>query len=1543
MTTENIPSLSVAIVGMACRFPGAANVREFWQNLRNGVDSISHFSEDEMRSFGVRPDRYRSPEFVRAAPILTDSDCFDAGFFGFAPKEAALMDPQHRVFLECAWEALESSGYKPDRSPQPLGVFAGTSLSSYLLYNLLPNLNDPHADDSLQAMIGNDKDFLATRISYKLNLHGPSIDVQTGCSTSLVAVHLACQSLLSYQCDMALAGGVSIQTPQRRGYMFQPGGLCSSDGRCRAFDASAEGTVFGSGVGIVVLRRLEDAIADRDHIVAVIRGSAVNNDGSGKLGYTAPGVSGQAEVIRAAQFLAGVDARSIAYVECHGTATPLGDPAEVTALTNAFRASTSDMGFCAIGSVKTNIGHLDAAAGVAGLIKTALALENAELPPSLHFENPNPQIDFASTPFYVNSTLRDWPNGSGPRRAGVSSFGIGGTNAHVVLEEANTRQSIESKRSRHILCVSAKTPRALEGVSTRVATFLTENPHLHPADVAYTLQNGRNSFRHRRAVICAKLSEAAPALRGESQTWRVTQDTAGRTREVIFMFPGGGSQYLQMGAGLYATEPVFQRYVNECSDILAPRLGCDLRSHLFPEIPSPKATEIMRGTEIGLPALFAIEYALARLWMEWGLRPAAMIGHSLGEYTAACLSGVLSLEDALGIVAVRAKLMSQLPPGAMLSVPLTVVDVEPYLSAELSIAAVNGPAQTVVSGAITAIERLERLLKEKEIECRRLRISVSSHSSLVEPILPEFQAFVSSLEPHPPEIPYISNLTGDWITPDLIGDQLYWVKHLRQPVLFHDGMEELLRKPDRIFLEVGPANALTTLFQTLTTKDRAVIAVSSMRHPYDQETDDTFLHRAATRLWAYGAVDDWLTLYHEEARARVPLPAYAFERQKHWIAPPSDDHSLERLLNFRASEIGSWFYSPGWRSVPTLPAEIEMVEGKRTWLVFASDHPICTALVDRLRESGCEVFVVGDSSQRDYKIQIDFRIDPLNQDDYSRVFAEVSDSTPDGISVLHMWNLASDFDSFTDAEKLEHVTTNGVLSLSRLLRSFLETGNGAQLDISIVSDRVFEVDDADWAISQKSLLIGPCRVIPQENPGVRCRLIDVGNRSRNQLSLLSARIWDELFTADPVPVVALRGSHRWSPHYPAMHLPKVAASSLLREHGVYLIWGGTGEIGLEIARALHESVKARIAIVARHDLPPPSESEQVLDSEQENTLTAQLRALYQLKHESAEILTLRGDIASEESVRRVTRDVLDKFGVIHGVFHLAGATGQSVVHLAADADKEQVNEITRAKVCGIRNIECAMGDCDLDFVLQFSSTAAVLGGIGLSTYAAANAAAESAASVHRSTSSGTNWISVAWDAWLTPRYAAPAGLPQALREYAVKPGDAIKALILLLQSGADGTFIISTGNMEARYRRSIERAPAAQKLQLSPTDHALSEDLSQYPAQQYEPPASELEESIALAWQEHLGVARVGREDKFFELGGNSLLALRIVSQLRKTLGTEIPIVSLFEGVSVRGMAEILSAQGNNGEQLGQSRDRGSVRRRRQEEKSAEDILVPGV
>jgi len=693
---EEVNATDVAIVGMTCRFPGARNVDQFWQNLCNGVESISFFSDQELEQAGVDRAQLENPNFVKAGSMLEDVDKFDASFFEFAAREAEVTDPQHRVLLECAWEALESAGYDPERFKGRIGVYAGAGMNMYLL-NLVSNPALLKSVGAFQIQIGNDKDYLATRISYKLNLKGPSVSVQTACSSSLVAVSFACQSLLDYQCDMALAGGISIRVPQKTGYLFQPGSIASPDGHCRAFDAKAQGTVFGSGAGIVVLKRLKDALADCDYIHAVIKGSAINNDGSSKIGYTAPSVDGQVSVIAEALSLADVESDSITYIEAHGTGTPLGDPIEIAALNKVFRAGTQKKHFCAIGSVKSNFGHLDAAAGIAGLIKTVQSLEHKLLPPSLHFEHPNPEIDFDDSPFYVSETLAEWGNGRGPRRAGVSSFGIGGTNAHIIVEEAPAVTRAKDSRPYQLLLLSAKTGAALEKATGNLLKHLREHRELDLADVAFTLQLGRRAFNHRRALVCRSLDDAIEALeQREAGRVRSHSGEAG-VRPVVFMFPGQGAQYINMGLELYQLEPTFREQVDLCSKLAEPYLGLDLRELMYPQPghsagPSEVQEHQLRETRIAQPALFVIEYALAKLYERFGIHPEAMVGHSIGEYVAACLAGVFTLEEALSLVVARARLMQQAPGGAMLSVALPESEVEALLGAHLSLAAVNGPS-----------------------------------------------------------------------------------------------------------------------------------------------------------------------------------------------------------------------------------------------------------------------------------------------------------------------------------------------------------------------------------------------------------------------------------------------------------------------------------------------------------------------------------------------------------------------------------------------------------------------------------------------------------------------------------------------------------------------------------------------------------------------------------------------------------------------------------------------------------------------------------
>ena len=879
---NNAPESDIAIVGLACRFPGAQNADQFWHNLESGLESVTFFSDEELKASGMAAHLLDDPRYVRAKAVLDEIEFFDAAFFGFSPREAQILDPQHRFFLECAWEALENSGYSAQSYDGRIGVYAGAGMNTYL-FNLYSNRSFIESLDPFQLLISSDKDYLTTRVSYKLGLSGPSITVQTACSTSLVAVHLACQSLLSGECDMALAGGVSVTVPQKSGYIYQEGSFLSPDGHCRAFDAEARGTVGGDGVGIVVLKRLEDALVDRDTIHAVIKGSAVNNDAAMKAGYTAPSVSAQARVIAEAQAMARVNADTVSYIETHGTGTALGDPVEIAALTKAFRAGTKRKGYCAIGSVKTNIGHLDTAAGVAGLIKVVKALAAKKLPPSLNCKRPNPQLDLENSPFYVNTRLANWDECSVPRRAGLSSFGVGGTNVHVVLEEAPAPTDVKAPaRPWQLLTLSAKTQTALDRATTNLGDYLRQHPELDLADVAYTLQVGRSAFEYRRVLVCADTEDAANAL-GAIDSRRVF-DSFKETgeRPVAFMFSGQGAQYVRMGRELYLTEPAFRKQVDHCSEILKPHLGLDLRALLYPEEGQlEEAARLLDQTAVAQSALFVTEYALARLWIDWGVRPRAMIGHSIGEYVAASVGHVLTLEDALVLVAMRGRLMGALPAGAMLAISLPVPEVEAMLSETLSLAAINSPSLTVVSGPIDEIGKLEVRLVSQGMRCRRLRTSHAFHSAMMEPALEPFKEYLNRVKLSPPEIPFVSNLTGHWITPAEATDPNYWANHLRQTVRFSEGLQELLKGFEGAFVEVGPGDTLTTLAKQHL--PRATPLFSSLRRPEVSSSDVAFLLNTAGRLWLSGVPLDWHGFHAGWQPRRLPLPTYPFERQRYWI------------------------------------------------------------------------------------------------------------------------------------------------------------------------------------------------------------------------------------------------------------------------------------------------------------------------------------------------------------------------------------------------------------------------------------------------------------------------------------------------------------------------------------------------------------------------------------------------------------------------------------------------------------------------------------
>ncbi|HYM62411.1 MAG TPA: type I polyketide synthase [Thermoanaerobaculia bacterium] len=1354
----------IAVIGVACRFPGARSADELWRNLRGGVESITFFSEDELKAAGVTPEQLRDPRFVGAKGVLDEADCFDAGFFGVSPREAALMDPQQRVFLETAWTALEDAGYDPRNFPGAIGVFAGSILSIYLVRNLWPNRDIVAAAGSFQTAVGNDTTFLATSTSYQLDLRGPSVSVGTACSTSLVAVHLACQSLLAYESDMALAGGVSVHLPLVGGYRYEDGGVLSPDGHCRPFDAAAQGTVSSDGVGIVVLKRLAEAIDDGDVIHAVILGSAINNDGRMKVGYTAPSVQGEAQVIAEAMAMAGVSPESISMVETHGAGTLLGDPIEVAALVEAFGNCGGRRNFCALSSVKSNIGHVDAAAGIAGLIKTVFALRHREIPPTLHFQRPNPQIDFTTSPFYVNRDLLAMPESGSPMRAGVSSFGIGGTNVHLVLEEpplvSSEAESRPEDRPFDLITISARTPTALEAATDRLADHLEQAPELDLADVAFTLRHGRRAFVQRRALVCANREEAIAALRSRDPQRVMTAAVPAKRPSIAFMFPGLGDHYPGMGWEMYCTESKFRETVDRCAELLKRHLSSDIRDFLYPArdwshpVLDRTAASASSSSNLDLramlgktkkadappdhpasaqPAIFVTEVALAELIRSWGIEPEAMIGHSIGEFSAAYLSGVLSLPDAIEVVAARARLIeSEVSPGAMLAVPLTEEELRPLLPDGVSLGAINAARLCIASGEEAGVSELAARLAERNVSCQRLRSTHAYHSAMMEAIVAPLTAVLQRVTLNAPRIPYVSCITGTWITDAEATDPRYWARHLCRTVRFQAGLAALLEEPQRVLFEVGPGQGLTShaIAERSRVAGRQNAIIPSMRWSYGLQSELAVLLRGIGQLWLSGASLDTSRFFARERQRRVRLPAYPFERQRYWIDPPAAGQATAADTSARKKpDVADWFYLPCWKpSVRARPAE----EAKGNWLIFADKNGVGAGLAEELRARGASVAIVvaGNAFRADDDA---FAIDPPRAEDYDQLIRALLAKGRAPETIVHLWSLTPVERAAPSSARFAELQQIGYYSLMRLLKALCREGLESSVRIEIVANQLLDVNGGDDVVPEKATLRAPAMVAPQEHPGLTCRCIDVDAQpdDERQRESLVAQLRDETLSEPTDPVVAYRRGLRWLPAYEPVKLqrPNVVSSagggaerkSPFRHRGVYLLTGGLGGVGLILARHLAQSVQARLVLIGRSAFPDKSEWANWLANHDENdTTSGRIRQIQQLENLGSEVLVLRADVSNRDEMMCALAAVDGRFGELHGVIHAAGAVGIETFREIRQAGTADSESQFVAKVRGLMVLDEVLAGRPLDFCLLMSSLSAILGGLGFSAYSAAN-------------------------------------------------------------------------------------------------------------------------------------------------------------------------------------------------------------------------------
>ncbi|MCO4313104.1 type I polyketide synthase [Pectobacterium versatile] len=1348
---EQFRDKDIAIVGMSARFPGAEDTAVFWKNLLDGVETISTFSEEELRESGIEEEMIASPNYIRRRGILGNAQHFDAHFFDITPRDAEIMDPQHRVFLECCWHAFEDAGYIPATYPGKVGIFGGTGTAWHLSkVNAHPEVQKYASGASV--VTNNDKDYVTTRVSYKLNLKGPSVNVQSACSTAMVAVVMGMNSLLNGESDLIVAGGVSVDTPERRGYSYMQGGMESADGRCYAFDSRANGTVFSRGAGVVLLKRLNDAVRDGDHIYAVLKGGAVNNDGNLKAGFTAPSIDGQIAVAKQAIENAQLDPATINFVEAHGTATALGDPIEFTSLTQTFQKYTDKTQYCRLGSVKTNIGHTDAASGMASLIKASLALETGKLPASLHFESPNPNIDFETSPFIMNTELSDLEPSETPHRALVNSFGVGGTNACVILEAAPPLKAGDTHdNSLLVLPFSAKSRTALEDMKHRLRDYLSAHKEANLADIAYTLQVGRQKFSHSTTIIGKDRDSLLAKL--EQPSLIVTQQ--GRSKKsVVFMFPGQGNQYVNMARDLYNTYDVFRASMDQCCEYLEPILDVNLTSIIFQDSDDIAASRI-NETQFTQPSLFVVEYSLAKLWMSWGIQPDVMIGHSVGEYVAACLAGVFSLEDALRAVALRGKMVQALPAGDMLAVLLDEEELKAKLpGSKLEIAAINYPGLCVIAGASDDIARFQQQLEDSNIFCKHLDTSHAFHSHMMEPMLPAFKKVIDSIALHAPKIPIVSTVNGEWMSEDVAKSSDYWVGHVRNTVMFSHAFKTLMADEhhDFVFLEVGPGRSLeSSAKQHFSAEDGALI-YASLPTAKDVALSGEYHLSTLGALWASGVEVPWHQYHQEQHRRRIPLPGYPFERKRFALPTLSSaNHDVQSEQSVKAkkrkqADIGDWFYMPTWKK--TIPAKY--MTGKRAetentcWVILADTQGIAEHAKNILEKEGHKVFLVNPGTQFQETLSEDrYTLNPSERADHVRLLKSLTEQGLRPSHILYLWNLTEE----AQAQQLEHTYLSSSLNTfypALYLQQALVNENLLDdLHLLFATSNTFSVMGERVTSPENALLVGPSRVFYHEYSEVQCHLVDVDlKQSTAQADEIAQWLIAESHITTHGNLVAYRGKQRWEESYQAVHLEQdtIGSPAEIKNDGVYLITGGLGGLGILVAKHLCETSNATIILTYRSALPSREKWQNWIQQHPVDDPTSEkLASILRLEAHGNTVHLAQVDVCDYQGMR----DMLSTFPQIDGVFHTAGVPGGGIIPLKNDADCASVLD---PKVAGTIILDELLQDQQPDFFILFSSITSIVGDGARIDYCSGNAFMDAFAHYRNQRRHGRS-VSINWGQW----------------------------------------------------------------------------------------------------------------------------------------------------------------------------------------------------
>ncbi|KZN34710.1 hypothetical protein N480_20725 [Pseudoalteromonas luteoviolacea S2607] len=1453
MSENNYSELDIAIVGMAGRFPDADNVDALWQNVRDGKCAVQDLTDAELRAAGVSEDDLAHPDYVKRGVPFTGMAQFDAAFFGYTPKEAAQLDPQQRVFLQTCWHALEHAGITTNSS-NFTGVFAGCGVPAYLLQNLL---TDSQQDiTSLLALTnGNDKDSLATRVSYELDLTGPAVTVQTACSTSLVAVHMACRALQNYECDSALAGGVWLNLNNEQGYHAPAGGSLSPSGQLSAFGEQADGILIGSGSAAVVLKRVDDAIEEGDHILAVIKGSAINNDGKEKVGYTAPSVTGQAGAIEAALEFADIDPSSVGYIETHGTGTTLGDPIEIAALSRAYGACDKQQ--IAIGSIKANIGHLDSAAGVTGLIKAVQALRHKTLPPSLHSSPLNSKIDFANSPFYVNTELKSWQSDS-VRRAAVSSLGMGGTNAHVILEEYVAPEvAFNQAAPWHILPLSGNSQSALEAQRQALAIKLQQSPEQLPL-IAAQLQHSRTAQAIRHAVVVDSAEQAQQLLVRD-----ISGDKASN-HKIGLMFSGQGSQYVTMAQPLLKHIPAFKAHFEAVTALFNTELQDELRRVFTPSDDELLAANQLLGqTRVTQPALFVVAYAMAKSYESHGVHIEAMLGHSIGEYVAACLSGVMSLETAVKLVTARGEALQNMAPGAMLSVMSDAQSLTPYLNEQLDIAACNSPSNTVVAGTKEAIKALQGELKAADISVTRLHVSHAFHSHLTEPVLNEFAEVLAQVQLNAPSTPFVSNLSGTWITAEQATSTQYWLDHIRQAVNFVEGVNTLAQRCD-VLIEAGPGDTLQKLAKQSVSD--TVTVLNSIAHARDLKAPIPPFVKTLAKLWQLGVQIEWSQVSEVVQGAETAFPAYQFDKTEFWV-----DAKTVSAANTRVSEdTGPELLEPIWQQQPITALSSIDLQGQKV-VLLASDAPLTAQLSSALAAKGATVIQVWQGDAFSALDQNQYRLDCHDAGQLSMLHEQI-----DG------------FKRIVDCRLLDQHACGYqlLLPLSKWLLG------QDQIHWTVVASELFSVLGDETVSAEKATALGMTRVVAMEQSTIHCQLREVSHthRDSSQLQFANQLVAD---MAIDVQEIAYRGRQRFVLTQQA--LPAIAAQvNAASSSAVTFITGGLGGVGLVLAKLLAAQGHA-LVLQTRSALPASEQwAALIADESSDAKLVGQLSALQALQDAGARIAVVQADVLDIASLNVAISHAEQSLGRVTQVIHAAGLPGGGML---AQVNAEQAAQSMAAKTRGTDNLLAAFKSHQLERMILCSSLASVLGALGQSDYCAANSYLDAVAMQPQP----FLVQSVNWDAWANIGMAAGHSVGE---EFGIDEAAARTLLAGIGQSQAPQLYAASL-SWQARADKVAELTERLMQAKSPVPKGHKRPDLDT----EFEAPESELELQLAAIWSEFLGFDEIGIFDNLFELGGDSLIAIQMLAKVKQQFAVEVEPATFFEDPNLDNLIFLIEEQ----------------------------------